>query len=203
MKKLIQESLERAISYEEYNVLFKSLVAQGKTTGEITAEKIKFTKLNYSRSKRLDKTIELSEAQISSFQHLNSKQTWLVITEPWCGDAAQSLPYFNKIAGSSEKIDFKIVLRDEHPELMDSFLTYGSRSIPKLIIIDRNLEVITHWGPRSKAATKLVEDYKNEHGRIDEQLKTNLQLWYNKNKGEAIISEMQDLVVSEKHSEII
>ena len=202
MKKLIQDSLDKAISYEKYNELFERLVDQGKTTGEITPDKINYTKLNYSRSKRLDKTIKLSEEQIASFKDLSSKQTWLVITEPWCGDAAQSLPYFNKIASISDNIDLKIVLRDEHLELMDSFLTYGSRSIPKLIIIDQNMEVIAHWGPRSKAATKLVDDYVQEYDIIDDQLKTNLQLWYNKNKGEAIVCELQELICSQKPSEV-
>ncbi len=203
MKELIQKSLAKAISYEEYNVLFKKLVAEGRTTGETTREKIDYTKLNFSRSKRLDKTIKLSEEQNRYFQDIDVKQTWLVITEPWCGDAAQSLPFFNKLASSSENIELKIVLRDENPELMDSFLTYGSRSIPKLIILDKNLEVVNHWGPRSKAATKVVDDYVQKHAKIDEQLKTDLQLWYNKNKGEAIIAEMQDLVLCEKNSEVI
>jgi len=202
MKELIQKSLAKAIIYEEYNVLFKKLVAEGRTTGETTREKIDYTKLNFSRSKRLDKTIKLSEEQNKYFQDKNVKQTWLVITEPWCGDAAQSLPFFNKLASSSENIELKIVLRDENPELMDSFLTYGSRSIPKLIILDKYLEVVNHWGPRSKAATKVVDDYVQKHARIDEQLKTDLQLWYNKNKGEAIIAEMQDLVLCEKNSEV-
>lgn len=198
MKELIQKSLAKAISYEEYNVLFKKLVAEGRTTGETTREKIEYTKL-----KRLDKTIKLSEEQNRYFQNINIKQTWLVITEPWCGDAAQSLPFFSKLASSSENIELKIVLRDENPELMDSFLTYGSRSIPKLIILDKNMEVINHWGPRSKAATKVVDDYVQKHAKIDEQLKTDLQLWYNKNKGEAIIAEMQDLALCEKNSEVI
>ena len=203
MKELIQKSLAKAISYEEYNVLFKKLVAEGRTTGEATSEKINYTKLNFSRSKRLDKTIKLSEEQNKYFQDINVKQTWLVITEPWCGDAAQSLPFFNKMAASSENIELKIVLRDENPELMDSFLTYGSRSIPKLIILDKNLEVVNHWGPRSKAATKVVDDYVQKHAKIDEQLKTDLQLWYNKNKGEAIIAEMQELALCEKNSEVM
>lgn len=203
MKELIQKSLAKAISYEEYNVLFKKLVAEGRTTGEATSEKIDYTKLNFSRSKRLDKTIKLSEEQNKYFQAINVKQTWLVITEPWCGDAAQSLPFFNKIVENSENIELMIVLRDENPQLMDSFLTYGSRSIPKLIILDKNLEVVNHWGPRSKAATKVVDDYVQKHAKIDEQLKTDLQLWYNKNKGEAIIAEMQELALCEKNSEVM
>ena len=42
---------------------------------------------------------------------------------------------------SGENIELKIVLRDENEELMNEFLTNGSRSIPKLIVLDENLEV--------------------------------------------------------------
>ncbi len=202
MTEIIKSSIAKALSYEEYNLLFKQLVAEGRTTGESTPEKINYTKLNFSRIKRLDKTIQLSGEQKKFFENIKEKQTWLVITEPWCGDAAQSIPFFNKIAEISENIELKIVLRDENLELMDSYLTNGSRSIPKLIVLDNNLEVINHWGPRSKAASKVVDDYILEHGQIKDQLKTDLQIWYNKNKGEAILHDIQELMVSQTSFEV-
>jgi len=203
MKELILESIEKAMDHEAYMLLFKQLVVEGRTTGESSPEKINFTKLNFSRSKRLIKTVELSEAQKQSCKELNEKQIWLVITEPWCGDAAQSLPLFNKFAENSEKIDLKIVLRDENPELMDAFLTNGSRSIPKLIILDENLRLINHWGPRSNAASKVVNSYIQKYGKIDDQLKTELQVWYNQNKGAAILNEIPKLMSSKKTFETI
>jgi len=198
MIQLLKSSVAKAMSYAEYNLLFKQMVAEERTTGESSPEKINYTKLNFSRNKRLDKTIQLSEEQKNIFQDLNEEQTWLIITETWCGDAVQSLPFFNKIAENCENIKLKIVLRDENPDLIDSFLTKGSRSIPKLIILDKDLQVINHWGPRSKAASKVVNDYIQEHGQIEDQLKTDLQVWYNKNKGEAILQEIQELMVSKK-----
>jgi len=203
MEKLIAKSIEKAISYSEYNSLFKQLVTEGSTTGEPSPEKINFTKLNFSRGKRLNKTIELTEDQKNCFKDINEKQTWLVLTETWCGDAAQSLPYFNKIVESSEKLELKILLRDENLELMDAFLTNGSRALPKLIILDKNLHLIHHWGPRSNEATKVVDAYIQEHGKVDDQLKADLQLWYNNNKGEAILDEIQELLVCEKSLETI
>lgn len=86
---------------------------------------------------------------------------------------------------------------------MDAFLTNGSRSIPKLIVMDKNFQVINHWGPRSKAAAKVVDDYIQENGQIDDQLKTDLQIWYNKDKGESILQEMQNLVDSEMSTQSI
>lgn len=183
------------MDYSEYNLLFKQLVEEGRTTGEETQEKIDYTKLNLSRSKRLDKTAEISEESIAIFKSISEKQTWLVISEPWCGDAAQTLPFLNKIAQITENIELKIVLRDENPELMDEFLTNGSRSIPMVIILDSDLNVINTFGPRSKAATKLVADYKKHHGKIDDAFKEMLQVWYNNDKGVSIVDDLAHICI--------
>ena len=182
------------MDYAEYNLLFKQLVEAGRTTGEQTQEKIDYTKLNFSRSKRLDKTAEISEESMKAFKNISEKQTWLVISEPWCGDAAQTLPFLNKISQNSENIDLKIVLRDENPALMDAFLTNGSRSIPIIIMLDENFNVLQKFGPRSKAATKLINDYLLEVGKIDDNLKEMLQVWYNNDKGISIINDLLETI---------
>ncbi len=190
MKTLIEKSIKKAMDYAQYNLLFKQLVEEGRTTGEQTQEKIDYTKLNFSRTKRLDKTAEIFEKAQNAFRDFSEKQTWLVISEPWCGDAAQTLPFLNKIAQLSENIDLKIVLRDENLELMNQFLTNGSQSIPIVIMVDETINVIQSWGPRSKEATKLVSDYKTEHGKIDDAFKEMLQVWYNNDKGVSIVNDI-------------
>ena len=190
MKNVIKKAIQTGINYSEYHKLFKDLVLEGRTTGASTQERIDFTKLNLSRMKRLDKTLNITEEQVTFFENIRSKQTWIVISESWCGDAAQTLPVINKMAELSDAIDLKIVFRDENSLLMDAFLTNGSRSIPILIILDEEGNVLDYWGPRSKAATQLVIDYKAEHGIIDAAFKEKLQVWYNQNKGQAILKEV-------------
>ncbi len=195
MKTLIEQSIKKAMDYTKYNLLFKQLVEEGRTTGEQTEEKIDYTKLNFSRTKRLDKTAQIPEENINDFKNISEKQIWLVISEPWCGDAAQTLPFLNKIAQHCENIDLKIVLRDENPELMDQFLTNGSQSIPMVIMVDAiTMNVIQTFGPRSKAATKLVTDYKTEHGKIDNAFKETLQVWYNNDKGISIVNDILETI---------
>jgi hypothetical protein len=194
MKNLMEKSINKAIDYKQYNLLFKQLVEEGRTTGEETQEKIDYTKLNFSRTKRLDKTAKISEEALEVFKNISVKQTWLIISEPWCGDAAQTLPFLNKIAQLSENIDLKIVLRDENPELMNHFLTNGSQSIPIVIMLDGALNVINTFGPRSNAATKLVTDYKTEHGVIDDAFKEMLQNWYNNDKGVSVVKDVLNSV---------
>nr|WP_235004015.1 thioredoxin family protein [Aequorivita lipolytica] len=182
------------MDYTQYNLFFKQLAEEGRTTSEQTQEKIDYTKLNFSRTKRLDKTAEISEESIEVFKNISEKQTWLVISEPWCGDAAQTLPFLNKIAQFSENIDLKIVLRDDNTELMNQFLTNGSQSIPVVIMLDENLNVLQTFGPRSKAATKLVTDYKTQHGKINDAFKELLQVWYNEDKGVSIVNDILETV---------
>ncbi len=112
-----------------------------------------------------------------------------MITDPWCGDAAQSLPYFARIVKSSPNIELKIVLHDENPGLMDAFLNNESRTIPKLIVVDKTFQV-NHWGPQSKAVAIVVNDYIQKHSAVYDQLKTDLQIWYNNYKGKSILQEM-------------
>ncbi|OAD45789.1 thioredoxin family protein [Polaribacter atrinae] len=187
MKKIIEKSLQDTLSYKEYRDLVSSLLAEGKATGTQQSEDLtNYSMLNDRRMKRLDKTIKISESTIAKMQEISEPQTWLVLTEGWCGDAAQNLPVIHKIAETNSLIDLKLVLRDDHEDLMNLFLTNGGKSIPKLVALDKNNNVINTWGPRPTEATKMVADYKAKHGVIDAQFKEDLQVWYNKNKGQNV-----------------
>ncbi|MFB1041240.1 MAG: thioredoxin family protein [Polaribacter sp.] len=195
MKKIIEKSLKTAISYSGYRSLVNNLLTEGKSTGpEQSDDLTNYSMLNDRRMKRLDKTIKISEETIQEFQKVKQPQTWLVLTEGWCGDAAQSLPILNKIASDTANIDLKIVLRDENLDLMDLFLTNGGRSIPKLIALDKDNNVLDFWGPRPTIATKMVADYKEKNGALDPQFKQDLQVWYNKDKGKSVQEDFVNLV---------
>ena len=192
MKDIISKSLENTYTYQEYRDLVKDLLAEGKSTGPEQSDYIlNYSKLNNSRMKRLDKTTKISDETAQEIQKLATPQTWLVLTEGWCGDAAQNLPVIHKMAELNKNINLKLVLRDENLALMDLFLTNGGRSIPKLIALDTDNNVIDTWGPRPKVATKMVADYKEKNGSLDPQFKEYLQVWYNKDKG---LSTQEDFV---------
>jgi len=96
----------------------------------------------------------------------------------------------------NDKIQLKLVLRDENLALMDLFLTNNGRSIPKLIVLDNQLNVLNTWGPRPSFATKMVNDYKVKHGSLDAQFKQDLQVWYNKDKGKNVQEDFVNLINS-------
>lgn len=193
MDTIIEKSLANSFSYHEYRNHVTLLSDEGKTTGhEQTEALVNYTKLNESRLHRLDKTMVVVDEVKTFLENLDRDYIWLVISESWCGDAAQILPIINKMAEVSYKIDLRIVLRDDNEDLMNLFLTNGTRSIPKLIIIDNETnEVIADFGPRPQEAKQLILDYKAEHGVVDETVKINLQKWYLNDKG---ISTQKEIV---------
>jgi hypothetical protein len=200
MKVTIAKALFNSHSYSEYRKLISDLLFDGKSTGNEQSEDLThYSSLNETRMDRLDKTLRISGENSLKLKNLNGDYIWMVISEGWCGDAAQILPILNKMTIASEdKIEMKIVLRDENEELMKLFLTNKKRAIPKLIIIDRETgSILDSWGPRPKGATNLINDYKNKFGVINEKAKIELQLWYLKDKGlstqEEITALMQNL----------
>ncbi|WP_353079588.1 thioredoxin family protein [Flavobacterium sp.] len=192
MKSIIQSALQNSHSYTEYRTLVSKLISEGKSTGnEQSADLLHYSELNEVRMKRLEKTLKLDLEVEKALQNLKSKQTWLVISEGWCGDAAQILPIIKLMTEVSENIDFKIVLRDENEALMNQFLTNGAKSIPKLLVLDESFNLINHWGPRPEGAKNLIIEYKANHGIVDEAAKIALQKWYLDDKG---ISTMKEIV---------
>ena len=184
MKEVIKNSLKNALSYQEYRSLVSNLIEEGKSTGPNQSDDLlNYSQLNDKRMKRLDKTIKLTDQTKEALKDVQAPQTWLVLTEGWCGDAAQNVPVLNKLAEENANINLKFVLRDENLPLMDEFLTNGGRAIPKMIVLDENEEVINTWGPRPTTATQMVKDYKEANGGLDAEFKKDLQVWYNKNKG--------------------
>ena len=196
MKITIAKALFNSHSYSEYRKLVSDLLFDGKSTGNEQSEDLThYSSLNQTRMDRLDKMMRIPDGNILKLKNLKKEYIWLVISEGWCGDAAQILPIFNQMAIASDgKIEMKIVLRDENEEFMKLFLTDKKRAIPKLIIIDRETgSVLDSWGPRPKGATDLINDYKKKFGAIDEKVKTELQLWYLKDKGLSTQEEVINL----------
>ena len=196
MNNIIKSGLENSMSYDAYRNLMIQLAEEEDTTGdEKSAARIDFTKLSSRRMKRWDKTLKINEASKKRLIDFDASVTWLVITESWCGDAAHVIPVLNKVAELNPKINLRLVLRDENPELMDMFLTDGNKSIPKMIMIDDETgAVLDTYGPRPSEATGYVKRFKAIHGALTPEFKEDLQHWYNKNKGVAIVEDVTEML---------
>jgi len=185
-----------SLTYHLYRDLIEELTVLGKTTGfEQTDEKVSATKLNIYRMNRVEKTFMLNHLMQNELTLLPHPLKWLVISEGWCGDCAQILPALQKIAEASNgRIDMKIILRDENPDLMNAFLTNGTRSVPKLICMDDSFHVLAAWGPRPEFARNLVIRLKSNPATAP-LFKEELHKWYAKDRSQTVEEEIAQMLM--------
>ena len=179
-----QKYLLNTMSYAAYRQLVSELLAQGKVTGPQQSESLlNYSKMNVQRMQRIDKTVQVLPEVRAVITAIQQPQTWLVLTEGWCGDAAQILPVLNAMAQLNPAIELKLLLRDEHLDLMDQYLTNGkSRSIPKLIAIDNDsMQELFNWGPRPTVLQQSFNSMRAEDiaGSI---ITEKIHSWYAKDK---------------------
>lgn len=182
-KIITPETLRKSISFQKYMELTEKLLTENKTTGTDHSEfMVDYSRLNMQRMRRLIKTTMLLDELRDTLDKLQKKMTWVVLTEGWCGDAAQIVPVIAEIARYSDKTDLHLLLRDEHPEVMDAYLTNGTRSIPKLICLEADsLQELGSWGPRPAAAQEMVMEAKASNLNRDEFIQR-VHKWYADNK---------------------
>lgn len=153
---------------------------------------VNYVKMNKRRNDRWLKVQPISEETIQAVKSINTPQKWLLITEPWCGDAAHSTPIIQLMSELNENIDLKIVLRDSS-NLIDSYLTNGGKSIPILIARNENDEDLFVWGPRPKEIQAEVVKLRDNPVPFEEK-NAIVQSWYNEDKGEKTQKEIVELL---------
>ncbi|WKK79971.1 thioredoxin family protein [Marivirga arenosa] len=198
MTETIQEEKEKvfsqALNYTEYRALIKSLLADNKTTGANHSDAmIGYTLMNDKRMDRLDKTLSLADEIIQKVKKLD-RMNWLVITEAWCGDAAQNIPLIAKMADLNDNIDLRFIMRDENPQIMDQYLTNGSRSIPIIIFMDEHYRDLSTWGPRPQPVQNMILDAKNNPDTEQAKLIEKLHKWYAVDKCKTLMEEYNNII---------
>ncbi|RYF12272.1 MAG: thioredoxin family protein [Flavobacteriales bacterium] len=185
---------EQGIDYQTYRALVDQLLLEGKATGDVTYD-LHYTKMNVQRMSRVDKTASLTEELTATIDQLKTTYKFLVITEGWCGDAAQIVPVFNKIATASlGKIDLKFVLRDKNLPLIDAHLTNGGRAIPVLIILNEEADqVLATWAPRPQVLQELLKEWRQETTEMT-ILAEKLHSWYAKDKTLSTQAELNEVL---------
>jgi hypothetical protein len=186
---------QQGMDYTTYRQLVDQLLAEGKTTGPDDSEAmLHYSKMNVQRMNRVDKTVNLTEELTTTLHNLKGNYKLLVITEGWCGDAAQIIPVFNKMASTAAgQLDLKFVLRDQNLSLIDAHLTNGGRAIPVLLVLNETGdEVLLSWAPRPQILQHLLTEWKKETTEMP-IIAEKLHGWYAKDKTLTTQSEMNEL----------
>lgn len=188
------DAFSKGLDYPSYRSLIKSLLAENKTTGTNHSEAmIAYTKMNDQRMNRWDKKISIDPNLATTIKSL-PKLKWLVITEAWCGDAAQNIPFIAKLASENQNIDLRFIMRDEHPKIMDQYLTNGARSIPILVMMDEFFNDLATWGPRPEPVQKMVMEAKEKPNLDQPKFIESIHKWYAVDKNQTITQEFTQLI---------
>lgn len=120
----------------------------------------------------------------------------LVISEDWCGDASNLVPVIARLAEASPRVDLRIVKRDENPDLMDAYLTDGSRSIPIVVVLDQDFRPVGRWGPRPAELQEFVLREKRAGLRPNAVIYRDTRRWYATDHGESTLRELIEVLES-------
>ncbi len=194
----ISESLlANALSFEDYLQLTKDIVEEKVArTGLYQADNtFRYTRSNLERMNKVLNNIVLSQKLYNALSDLKEEWVWVVISEPWCGDASWGTPALAVIASATDKIDFKILLRDANPDIIKAYQTAGSDSIPKLVCIrKRDWQELGTWGPRPQVLHQQVLAKKNSPDFDYKESVRAIHAWYDQDMTKTIQEEMIDCV---------
>ena len=186
--------MEQTMNFQWYVEYFDQLLHGTNLPAPYDQPKyIDFTKLNLVHMNRwLRSGVILPEVK-AMMEKIDAAQHWIVITEAWCADAANTIPFMRMIAALSPHVKVTYELRDSEPFRINSYLTGTSKSIPKLVIRDKEGTDLAVWGPRPKECQVLFRKLAEENLAFEVK-KVEIQKWYNRDAGRAFQEELLALL---------
>lgn len=182
---------DSGISFEEYIRIGKERLEN--PVNEQEAEYKQYYELGLQRMDRTLKKYVPDEDQLKELAAKNFDGKILIISEAWCGDASATVPALVKFFEGHN--DVRIFLRDSDKSLISQFLTNGTESIPKVLILDSDLHVKNSWGPRPQYGHQLLIKHKADpEGYPKDNFYNDLQLYYAKNRGQDAVQEILELL---------
>ncbi len=167
-KELLSE-IRAGLTFENYMDQWRAKNALPMKGLDPVARRTRFySKYNLERQERVEELWSPSQAFQAAVKALTGPADWLFITDDWCVDSAYSLPMVKWASDRHENITLRILLKDDHPEVMEQFLTNGKRSIPKLAHIQPDGTVDFVWGPQPDAIRDIRQELMDSgaEGRI-------------------------------------
>jgi hypothetical protein len=124
---------------------------------------------------------------------LHGRWHLLVLSEDWCGDAVNTVPFVARLADLTPGLDLRVVGRDANPDLMDTHLTGVARSIPVIILYDEAFVERGWWGPRPAPLQEWV--FGPEGQALDKTARyRHVRGWYARDRGRTTLDEILTLL---------
>jgi len=150
--------------------------------------------------KAMARIANVPEWAIAAVRATGRKFNLLVLAEDWCGDGSSTIPYLAKLATLTRSLEVRVLRRDDHPVVMDRYLTDGARAIPIVIVLNRRFAELGHWGPRPRALQEWVQRERAATGMKPPY--PQIRRWYARDKGESVLREVVELM-DQKASSVV
>jgi len=188
--------LDAALTYPQYRALVSTLAQEHRTSGP--EQKPLLIRLTHLNQELLDQAYEhpLLPELIAALRALPQPWRWVVLAEAWCGDTSQHLPVLAHLAAESAgRVELRVLLRSEHPAVMEAHLTDGKASIPKLVCLDAaTLTERGTWGPRPAAAQTLAAQLHADKDLHVMELIKRMNAWAAADQGQSVQRELLALM---------
>ena len=112
----------------------------------------------------------------------------VVLSEDWCGDAVNIVPVVQRLVEGAPGLDLRLLGRDANLDVMEAHLTGKSRSIPVVLLLDRNFRELGWWGPRPTELQAWVLGPGNAPSHDDRYRE--VRRWYARDPRPAILDEV-------------
>jgi hypothetical protein len=135
------------------------------------------------------RTARVPEWAVEQAAALGVRFRLVVLAEDWCGDATNTVPVLARWAELAPNIELRILRRDQHPAVMDRYLTGTARSIPVVVVLTEDMDELGWWGPRPRELQGWAAEQRAQ-GRDKKELYPEIRRWYARDKGHSTLREV-------------
>ena len=135
------------------------------------------------------RTAQIPDWAVEQAAALAGRFRLVVLAEDWCGDATNTVPVLARWAERTPNVELRILRRDEHPEVMDRYLTGQARAIPVVIVLTDDMDELGWWGPRPRELQAWTQA-QHVLGRDKQERYPDIRRWYARDKGHTMLREV-------------
>ena len=131
---------------------------------------------------------------ITRMRALPEKRRLLVVTEDWCSDSANTVPYIARLVdGAPERLEIRLINSQLGKTLMEAHRTPDGRAAtPTVVVLGADGRVIGVWTERpSSVQTWFLE---KQNTTMQKALHDELLAWYAKDAGTTTVAEIADIL---------
>jgi len=131
---------------------------------------------------------------ITRMRALPEKRRLLVVTEDWCSDSANTVPYIARLVdGAPERLEMRVINSQLGKAVMDAHRTPDGRTAtPTVVVLGADGRIIGAWTERpSSTQTWFLE---KQQTTMQKPLHDELIEWYARDAGKTTVAEIADIL---------